>query len=127
MIFIEYLLKGNLLYKIGHPYVPRGEHQRNLIYNGNYRKIACHIEVNNYNIIVIKIYLYYISLKLDVDRYIKLYIVCAITKTLYGWSGLYKPFPIPIWSWYFIYMAYTIGYPINKKKDNAILFLFIDY
>lgn len=90
-------LRDTLLCHLGHVYVPLSEHAKT-IWLVHYNRVIGHFEVEKIMVVLQK-YFYLVNLQQDFGKYIRSFIVFAITKTTIKMKGLYIPLPIPSRPW----------------------------
>ena len=109
-----------MLDKLGQLCVPLCKYMHTLIWDAHYKKKTSNFGVENTLTLLYK-YLYCLSHKIDVDKYIKSCVVCDIIKPLNQWKWLCTPFPIIIQPWESISLDYLTRYPITEKQHDTIL------
>jgi hypothetical protein len=75
---------------------------------------------------VLQQHFYWLKLRQDVNKYIRSYTTCAISKLTIKKQGMYTPLPTPENPWESISINYMLGLP-STKRGNDYDFMVVDH
>jgi hypothetical protein len=111
-------IQDGLLCRLGYLCVPSRERAK-LIWEAHYSRVAGHFGVEKI-VAVLQKHFYWLKLRQDVDKYIRSYITCIISKPTTKKRGMYNPLPTPNMPWESNSMDYMSGLPSTKRGNDCV-------
>ncbi|GJZ48799.1 putative nucleotidyltransferase, ribonuclease H [Tanacetum coccineum] len=68
---------------------------------------------------------FWLTMRKEVDRYVKRYRICQVSKGTTTNAGLYMPLPVPLQPWADISMDFVLGLPCTQRGNDSI-FVVVD-
>ena len=93
----DFHIQDRLLCHLGHLYVPTRQCAK-LIWESHYSRVVGHFGVEKI-VVILQKHFYWSKVRLDLNKCIRSYTACAISKPTIKKQGLYTPLPIPEKSW----------------------------
>jgi hypothetical protein len=122
-IVTNFHIQDGLLCHLGHLYVPTSKRAK-IIWEAHYSRVEGHFGIEKIVVIVHK-HFYWPKLRQDINKYIRSYTACAISKPTIKKQGLYTHLPIPEKPWESISMDYMSGFPSTKLGNDSV-FVVVD-
>jgi hypothetical protein len=95
-----------------------------MIWEYHYSRVAGHISVEK-TMVVLQQHFYWLKIRQDVNKYIRSYTDCTITKLAIKKQGMHTPLPTLDRPWESISMDYMSGLP-STKQGNDCVFMVVD-